>query len=221
MLSFFTESLFYQRHKIQDEENYGWFNIFTICEFLTPKILDESLRGGSYFVVFELVSAYGTVGLTLGIPTVRLIPLTNMKISDILSLPQQNYSLSGAFRPLSKLIVCLVMIRGRHRGLPVAIDRAVMLPAEFEKSREDEDDEKSQGLSHVNSRYSDGDILSRVSTPAPTPHSNHHNDNINELATDRQRRRSALRKNSQEMFVEEAGLRAASMDRMETWSSTS
>ena len=23
------------------------------------------------------------------------------------------------------------MIRGRHRGLPVAIDRAVMLPAEF------------------------------------------------------------------------------------------
>jgi Trk-type K+ transport system membrane component len=24
------------------------------------------------------------------------------------------------------------MIRGRHRGLPVAIDRAVMLPNEFE-----------------------------------------------------------------------------------------
>lgn len=25
------------------------------------------------------------------------------------------------------------MLRGRHRGLPVAIDRAVMLPAEFEQ----------------------------------------------------------------------------------------
>jgi hypothetical protein len=26
------------------------------------------------------------------------------------------------------------MIRGRHRGLPVAIDRAVMLPKEFKKT---------------------------------------------------------------------------------------
>ncbi|KAF7315082.1 Potassium transport protein [Mycena indigotica] len=66
--------------------------------------------------VFELVSAYGTVGLSLGIP-------------------DGNYSFSGAFRPLSKLIVCLVMIRGRHRGLPVAIDRAVLLPMEFAASR--------------------------------------------------------------------------------------
>ncbi|KAJ6593443.1 cation transport protein-domain-containing protein [Mycena capillaripes] len=81
-----------ERHNIDLEENFGWFNIFS--------------------VVFELVSAYGTVGLSLGIPT-------------------QNYSFSGAFTPLSKLIVCLVMIRGRHRGLPVAIDRAVMLPMEF------------------------------------------------------------------------------------------
>ncbi|KAJ7668683.1 cation transport protein-domain-containing protein [Mycena polygramma] len=81
-----------ERRSIDLEANFGWFNIFS--------------------VVFELVSAYGTVGLSLGIPT-------------------QNYSFSGAFTPLSKLIVCLVMIRGRHRGLPVAIDRAVMLPMEF------------------------------------------------------------------------------------------
>ena len=32
---------------------------------------------------------------------------------------------------LSKLIVCAVMLRGRHRGLPVALDRAVLLPTEF------------------------------------------------------------------------------------------
>jgi hypothetical protein len=48
---------------------------------------------------------------------------------------QENYSFSGALTPLSKLIVCLVMIRGRHRGLPVAIDRAVMLPMEFAAPR--------------------------------------------------------------------------------------
>jgi Trk-type K+ transport system membrane component len=27
--------------------------------------------------------------------------------------------------------MCLVMLRGRHRGLPVAIDRAVVLPFEY------------------------------------------------------------------------------------------
>jgi Trk-type K+ transport system membrane component len=29
--------------------------------------------------------------------------------------------LCGAFRPLSKVVIILVMIRGRHRGLPVAV----------------------------------------------------------------------------------------------------
>ncbi|KAF7969625.1 hypothetical protein HWV62_26803 [Athelia sp. TMB] len=90
-----------ERSAINDNANLSWFNIFTI--------------------VFELVSAYGTVGLSLGIPT-------------------ENYSFSGALRPLSKFIVCLVMLRGRHRGLPVAIDRAVMLPKEFQQSQEVFDD---------------------------------------------------------------------------------
>lgn len=31
------------------------------------------------------------------------------------------------------------MIRGRHRGLPVAIDRAVMLPSEFQRSLDQDD----------------------------------------------------------------------------------
>lgn len=31
------------------------------------------------------------------------------------------------------------MIRGRHRGLPVAIDRAVVLPYEFEKMQDNPD----------------------------------------------------------------------------------
>jgi hypothetical protein len=44
--------------------------------------------------------------------------------------------MSGAFSPLSKLIIIAVMIRGRHRGLPVAIDRAIVLPQEFNKAGE-------------------------------------------------------------------------------------
>jgi Trk-type K+ transport system membrane component len=86
-----------ERGALNDPAKHNWMNIFNI--------------------LFELVSAYGTVGLSLGVPF-------------------DNYSLSGAFRKLSKLIVIVVMLRGRHRGLPLAIDRAVMLPKDFTQSDE-------------------------------------------------------------------------------------
>ncbi|KAI0757447.1 TrkH-domain-containing protein [Daedaleopsis nitida] len=87
-----------ERTKIMDDDNAPWFNLFRI--------------------VFELVSAFGGIGLTLGIPT-------------------ENFAFSGAFGPLSKLVVIVIMVRGRHRGLPVAIDRAIMLPEDMrtEKSQ--------------------------------------------------------------------------------------
>lgn len=37
---------------------------------------------------------------------------------------------------MSKLVLIAVMLRGRHRGLPVAIDRAVMLPKDFTAEEE-------------------------------------------------------------------------------------
>lgn len=71
-------------------------------------------------VLFETVSAYGTVGISVG-------------------LPNAAYSFSGAWHKLSKLILCAVMIRGRHRGLPVALDKAVLLPHERQDGAEEED----------------------------------------------------------------------------------
>jgi len=71
-------------------------------------------------VVFETISAYGCVGISTG-------------------LPDQLYSFSGGWHKLSKLILCAVMIRGRHRGLPVAIDRAILLPGEHLAKAEEED----------------------------------------------------------------------------------
>jgi Trk-type K+ transport system membrane component len=53
--------------------------------------------------------------------------------------PGQAYSFCGSWHALSKLILCAVMLRGRHRGLPVAIDKAVLLPREHETEFEDED----------------------------------------------------------------------------------
>ncbi|KAI8986131.1 TrkH-domain-containing protein [Trametes punicea] len=89
-------------------------SLFLLCIIERANLTNASKQ--SYFnifaLLFELVSAYGTVGLSLGIPGV-------------------NYSLSGGMHTLSKLVVCAVMLRGRHRGLPVALDRAVLMPSEF------------------------------------------------------------------------------------------
>lgn len=68
-------------------------------------------------VVFEVVSGYGCVGISTG-------------------LPDQAYSFSGGWKTGSKLILIGVMLRGRHRGLPVAIDRAVLLPGELGEGEE-------------------------------------------------------------------------------------
>jgi Trk-type K+ transport system membrane component len=38
--------------------------------------------------------------------------------------------MSGRYKPLSKFVICAMMIRGRHRGLPYALDRAINLPVD-------------------------------------------------------------------------------------------
>jgi len=83
-----------ERSKLENIANASWFNIFSL--------------------IFETVSAYGTVGLSLGIPTA-------------------NYSFCGALYTGSKVLLCAVMIRGRHRGLPMSLDRAILLPHEFDR----------------------------------------------------------------------------------------
>lgn len=119
--------------------------------------------------MFELVSAYGSVGLSLGLPTVRFSGPCFILL--LLTCAQANYSFSGAFSTISKLIVCAVMIRGRHRGLPVAIDRAVMYPREYENqdygegeetdSDSENEDDKSQTHTHRPR------VLSIITEPVP------------------------------------------------------
>lgn len=64
---------------------------------------------------------------------------------------QFNYSLSGGMHTLSRLIIIAVMLRGRHRGLPVALDRAVLMPSEFlqpPKSNLPDSHENDKGVQH-------------------------------------------------------------------------
>lgn len=73
-----------------------------------------------FSVLFEIVSAYGTVGLSLG-------------------YTGTNASLSAQFSVISKLVIIAMQIRGRHRGLPYALDKAIMLPSERLEQVEAED----------------------------------------------------------------------------------
>lgn len=63
-------------------------------------------------VIFEVVSAYGTVGLSLGYGSFA-------------------FSFCGVWSGGSKFILALVMILGKHRNLPESIDSAVTMPTDL------------------------------------------------------------------------------------------
>ena len=89
-----------------------------------------------FAVLFEIVSAYGTVGLSLGYPNI-------------------NASLSAEFSVIAKLVIIGMMVRGRHRGLPYELDRAILLPSEVLHRKEDED---AARRNRRNSNFSEVDI---------------------------------------------------------------
>jgi Trk-type K+ transport system membrane component len=94
--------------------------VIIICIVEAGQFTRDPVTFSAFNIIFETVSAYGIVGISTG-------------------LPDQLYSFSGAWHTLSKLVLCAVMIRGRHRGLPVAIDKAIMLPSDKLIRAEEED----------------------------------------------------------------------------------
>ncbi|KAF5522528.1 Low-affinity potassium transport protein [Colletotrichum aenigma] len=97
---------------------YVFLGLFILAITEGPRIQQKDFD--VFSVLFEIVSAYGTVGLSLGYPNV-------------------NASLCSQFTTGGKLIIIAMQIRGRHRGLPYGLDRAVLLPSEsrFEKEAEE------------------------------------------------------------------------------------
>lgn len=81
--------------------------------YLLCLIENENIKEDSSFDIFkfffEVISAYSMVGLSLGYKYVT-------------------HGLAGTLQPLSKVVLIVVMIMGRHRFLPDNIDQAV-LPA--------------------------------------------------------------------------------------------
>ena len=100
---------------------YIFFGLFFIAIIEGPRL--QNINEPSFTIfscLFEIVSAYGTVGLSLG-------------------YPDTDTSFSGQLKVLSKLIIMAMMIRGRHRGLPYELDRAILLPSEALHKKESAD----------------------------------------------------------------------------------
>ncbi|KAL1642913.1 hypothetical protein SLS58_005155 [Diplodia intermedia] len=106
----------YLRHHLRNQLGFDlWYisvGVFCITVAEADRVADPADPAFQIFsILFEVVSAYANVGLSLGYPTVMT-------------------SLSGQFSTFSKLVICAMMIRGRHRGLPYALDRAIVLPGD-------------------------------------------------------------------------------------------
>ena len=99
---------------------YVFLGLFIISIVEGPRLANTNEYAFTIFsVLFEIVSAYGTVGLSLGYPGI-------------------DPSFSAEFAVLSKLVIIAMQIRGRHRGLPYALDRAILLPSESLHKNEQE-----------------------------------------------------------------------------------
>lgn len=93
-----------------------WLFVAFFCISIAEKtkIQGDQLEFTMFKILFEIVSAYGNVGFSLGYRGT----LT---------------AFSTQWNPFSKVVLMLVMLLGRQRGLPESIDRAVELPKQFLK----------------------------------------------------------------------------------------
>lgn len=122
---------------------YVFLGFFIICIVEGGRLANTNEYAFTMFsVLFEIVSAYGTVGLSLGYPGF-------------------NTSFSGQFHVISKLVIIAMMLRGRHRGLPYALDRAILLPGDNVHKKDDENAAQS-----LRRRPSANSALERSSTDA-------------------------------------------------------
>jgi hypothetical protein len=75
------------------------------------------------------------------------------------TVPWNAYSFSGAWHTGSKLVLCAVMLRGRHRGLPVAIDKAILLPHRTLAWAEEEDAQKRSQVRRLSELGTDSEQI--------------------------------------------------------------
>ncbi|WQF82584.1 Putative cation transporter [Colletotrichum destructivum] len=108
------------------------FALFLITLIETSHSIADPRSYSVFNFLFEIVSGYTNIGLSIG-------------------LPDHSFSFAGGWYTGSKLVMIMMMIRGRHRGLPVALDHAVKLPGwdNVKKQNEDAEIRRSLGKSRT------------------------------------------------------------------------
>ncbi|KAJ5593233.1 hypothetical protein N7537_010137 [Penicillium hordei] len=102
----------YKQLRSQFSHDIWWLSLaillITIIE--SGHFTAEPLAFSTFKIIFEAVSAYSCVGVSIG-------------------YPGQSYAFCGAWHTLSKLLLIAVSLRGRHRGLPVIVNADPFLQA--------------------------------------------------------------------------------------------
>ena len=126
---------------------YIFLGLFVIAIAEGSRIQSGDAAFTMFSVLFEIVSAYGTVGLSLGYTGI-------------------DASFSAEFGVVSKLVIIAMQIRGRHRGLPYELDRAILLPSEHLQQKEATDSaQRARRRSSVAS-VANGSAMAPVSSGA-------------------------------------------------------
>lgn len=96
--------------------------LFAICVAESSRISNDP-NFNIFKILFEIASAYGTVGLSLGYPGAVV------SFSGYWTEYVHLFELTSSF---SKVALCVIMLLGRHRGLPDNVDRAVTFPSHLQ-----------------------------------------------------------------------------------------
>ncbi|CAI7822341.1 unnamed protein product, partial [Closterium sp. NIES-54] len=96
-----------------------FFAIFLVCIMESSMITSDPTNFSIFNIIFEIMSGYGNVGFSLGYTCPEDAP------PGCVSPP---YSFSGVWRTEAKVVMVLVMLLARHRGLPDNIDAAIVIP---------------------------------------------------------------------------------------------
>ncbi|KAJ5966998.1 hypothetical protein N7501_003246 [Penicillium viridicatum] len=120
----------YKQLRSQFSHDIWWLSLaillITIVE--SDHFTAEPLAFSTFKIIFEAVSAYSCVGVTIG-------------------YPGKSYAFCGAWHTLSKLLLIAVSLRGRHRGLSVIVNADPSLQPRGVNGRETTQPEKDR---HVN-----------------------------------------------------------------------
>ncbi|KAJ1324866.1 Trk/Ktr/HKT type cation transporter [Microdochium nivale] len=94
-------SLVSQQVRGQLSHDVWWIalSLFLVTLIETRHTLESPVAFSVFNILFEIVSGYTNIGISVG-------------------LPDQSYSMSGGMYTGSKIIMILVMLRGRHRACP-------------------------------------------------------------------------------------------------------